>query len=129
MKLPYNIGVFQLCSVNVDVHLIDGTGGTGNPRPTKTARPKLMIGIDQEWWKVFTTVMHEAEEFCLLQFGYSFVPTSTFIHDSTTYIYHFDHGEFCRVNEEVGYFMVHAIPKIQKLHTQYNREKRHAKSS
>lgn len=127
MRLPYKIGIFSLGNINVDVYLERGHGGAWLSRPSNTARPKLLIGVDQAWWRIITVAMHEAEEFCYNQFGYSFVPTAIDIHDSTTYVFHFDHGGLCKVNEAVGYFWSQIEVTLKQLHKQYQKEQRHVR--
>lgn len=115
IKLPYLVGTYQLCRLNVDLRLVEGYCSGFNSRPTDIDVPCLDIGARQDqWWRIFDCVMHEAIEFALVQFGYAYIPTSVSCLNSTTYVFHLDHGELVRVLEDASYFAAKAMPDVAK---------------
>lgn len=120
MKLPYKVGRFQFCSLNIDLFLVEGASSWFEPHPNDTDCPQMCIGVDlKEWWRVLHSFLHEAEEATLVFYGYSFSPTSSSIGDSTIRTFIFSHGGLVRVNEEVAFFVSNALPVLERKWKKY----------
>lgn len=125
MKLPYTVGIFQLNRLNVKLQLVSGFNSGFTSRPNDKDCPMLQIGADHNaWWKILDCLHHEAEEFCMNINGFAFCPTNVDAHNSTTFSFHFTHGQFIQVHEEVSYFMATALPALAKAWNKYRREQK-----
>lgn len=122
--LPFDLGIYELCRLNVKVQLTQGWDGSFTSRPNAKDISLLTIGLDAEpWWKIINVAHHEAEEFCMIMFGYAFLPTSICCANSTTYVFHFDHGGLIRVHEEVSYFLSKVLPDLASVYNAYQKDK------
>lgn len=123
MKLPYTVGVFHLNRLNVTVQLVVGYDSYCWSRPNDADLPLIKIGADHDrWWKILDCIHHEAEEFCMIMNGLAFTPAYVDAINSTTYVFHFNHGEFIKTREEVSYFLSKVLPKLEKAWNKYKKE-------
>jgi hypothetical protein len=122
MKLPYNVGVFQLNRLNVKLQLVSGFDSSFTSRPNDNSIPLLQIGADfDSWWKILDALHHEAEEFCMIINGLTYCPVSVDARNSTIFCFYFTHGQFTQVHEEVSYFLAKALPSLQVAWERYKK--------
>ena len=64
------------------------------------------------WWEVVVVAQHEAFEYIAAQMELRFKPCGTSMSASDTYRFVFNHEQFSRICEEVGYFMAKMLPDL-----------------
>ena len=116
------VGTYRLGLINVDLYLIPGYSSSLTYNQDKK-KPRLEIGAAHEqWWKILCELLHEAEEFILILYNYTFTPVFVDAQNSTTYIFNLTHGDLIKVNEEVAYFIAKAQNDLCKAWKKYQKK-------
>lgn len=120
MKRPAQIkvGRYGMFYASVEVWVdFSSDSSTASPGWTETGFGKIVVGAKGKIWsQVYRGLLHEAMEWGMLLGGCHYCPSGALapVADDS-YLMVMSHPQFTRVANEVGDFMAHAAPELEKV--------------
>ena len=123
------IGTFYAWHLQIQLVLMEGSGGEFYRCPEDGALPRIKVGADYDTWnEVVAVLIHELDELILDYMGCRFNPTNLLYpkdHGAYTFLYtHLQHSNKCAQSAD---FLVSALPPFSTAWKKW--KKKHPKTS
>ncbi len=107
----------------VDLYARKGTCAEFDMQPKKGKNARISVGIDDRWWVVFSTLVHEITEFTYADMGLRMIPGPDIARDNGAYFFAMNHTQFSEATSRVTLFLAEATPDLQQYHKKNSKEK------
>jgi hypothetical protein len=117
-------GKYELGDEFVQIVLREGDGAEFWLCPGDIPYPRIKVGADQDNWRdVVANLKHEAEELTMVRLRLRYYPGSSYAADHGSYLFAFNHSQFCELSARVAYFLVDCLPDLAKAWAKWKKEK------
>lgn len=96
----------------VDLYARPGGSAEFRMQPGEGKNARIMIGIDDHWWVVFSALVHEIVELTYLDMGLRYVPGPDIANDNGAYAFFMDHTKFSEATARAGLFLASSVPGL-----------------
>jgi len=119
------VGTFRLGHQNVDLYALpDEAGGEFYCTPDDKSLPRIKVGIQSDsWHETVSVLIHESFELAAAILRVRFERDGV-RGDAASYLFSFDHSQFCDLCNCTAEFITPALPKLATI---YNRQHPKAK--
>lgn len=90
------------------------SGGSFDTAPA-SGIARIVVGIDEDWPMVVSTIAHEAVELACAEMGLRFRPSPDYSGDSGAYLFMMDHAQFSEAIARASYFLSAVLPKLASV--------------
>lgn len=108
------VGTYRLGDDSVQLVLREGTGGDFWFQPGDIHYCRMKIGADDEWQRVLTAILHEAEEAAAARICCRFTPDDEWGRDNASYVFLLRHEQFSDVCARAGIFLAECLSDVTK---------------
>lgn len=116
------IGCYRLEGIQVDLYMMEGTGGEFYLSPENGFLPRIKVGADTTWGMLVSTLVHESLEFHLHMANCAYSPEQNDGNGSDRFVFWLNHYNLSVACVEVGEFLVAVLPDLASVYKQWHKK-------
>jgi hypothetical protein len=109
------VGTYYLNGAATELWFRDGEGADFDSAPSKHGSlPRITTSADTDLWNIISHILHEANEFVLVDMGLRYYDRQNYPIDAGGYLFVLDHHKFSLMNQYSAYFLSQCLNDVKK---------------